>query len=164
MSEIKPVAWRYRDSELLSDWDWHFLELPPLLRYSEVQALYDQSAIDTLLKKIDRLEMIESSWMEFMDKTDCVQTASEPHELGKHRADVMKDRIDRLTADRDSAVADARQLRDFADIDKNFLIAAAKRARRCLAWACEQRPEFNAEYEALDAAIDAAMNEQKKGK
>lgn len=67
--------------------------------------------------------------------------------------------IDRLTAERDAAVADARQLRDFADIGKNRLIAAAKQARRCLAWACEQRPEFNAEYEALDAAIDAARAE-----
>lgn len=32
---------------------------------------------------------------------------------------------------------------------------AAIRARRCLAWACEQRPEFNPEYEALDAALQA---------
>lgn len=67
--------------------------------------------------------------------------------------------IDRLTAERDAAVADARQLRDFVDVEKNALIAAASRARRCLAWACEQRPEFNAEYEALDAAIDAARSE-----
>lgn len=71
----------------------------------------------------------------------------------------LKSRTEQAEAERDAAVADARQLRDFADIGKNRLIAAAKQARRCLAWACEQRPEFNAEYEALDTAIEAARLE-----
>ncbi len=43
--------------------------------------------------------------------------------------------IDRLTVERDAAVADARRLHDFVDVEKNALIAAASRARRCLAWA-----------------------------
>lgn len=64
----------------------------------------------------------------------------------------MRDReIDRLTAERDAAVAEVAKM--------EALVAAAKRARRCLAWACEQRPEFNAEYEAFNEAIDAARAE-----
>lgn len=35
---------------------------------------------------------------------------------------------------------------------------AAIRARRCLAWACQQRPEFNPEYEALNAALQATSH------
>ena len=36
------------------------------------------------------------------------------------------------------------------------LLDALKEARRCLAWACEQRPEFQAERNAVDAAIAKA--------
>lgn len=84
--------------------------------------------------------------------------------------------IDRLTAERDSAAGKWADLHDKAVLaeaerdeaqrklsvavaEGKGLVAAAMRARRCLAWACEQRPEFNAEYEALDAAIDAARAE-----
>jgi len=41
------------------------------------------------------------------------------------------------------------------------LFDALKQARRCLAWACEQRPEFQAEYNAVDAAIAKATGESK---
>ncbi|WP_293705505.1 hypothetical protein [Stenotrophomonas sp. UBA7606] len=61
------------------------------------------------------------------------------------------DAIDRLTAERDASVAEVAKMEE--------LVAAAKRARRCLAWACEQRPEFNAEYEAFNEAIDATRAE-----
>ncbi|MGR4895837.1 hypothetical protein ACIPR8_11205 [Stenotrophomonas sp. LARHCG68] len=78
--------------------------------------------------------------------------------------------IDRLTAERDavrSALGNDALNRFIEKHGKpvplvvalHELCAAAIRARRCLAWACEQRPEFNAEYEALDAAIDAAKTE-----
>ena len=96
-NEIKPVAWVDLDVWIATNdaGDSFFTDYQD----EDTVAVYDQSAIDRLLEKIDRLEMIESSWLEFMGKTDWVQTASEPHELGKHRADVLKDRIDRLTAE-----------------------------------------------------------------
>lgn len=40
------------------------------------------------------------------------------------------------------------------------LLDALKRARPCLAWASEQRPDFAAEYAAADAAIAAATSPQ----
>lgn len=50
--------------------------------------------------------------------------------------------------------------------DHARLIAAAPelletliRARRCLAWACEQRPEFESEYDLANSAIAKATGE-----
>ncbi len=51
------------------------------------------------------------------------------------------------------------QLQDSPKGGSDALREAAIRARRCLAWACEQRPEFNAEYQALDAALLATSTE-----
>lgn len=117
-NEIKPIAWMLECQNMGNGTGWKLSWTRSgagvclrLNGEAHEVALYDQSAIDRLLEKIDRLEMIESSWLEFMGKTDWVQTASEPHELGKHRADVLKDRIDRLTAERDAAVADAERYR-----------------------------------------------------
>lgn len=106
MSEIEHIVTAtWKDGRLS-----HVLDCSP--KPDGQHQLYDQSAIDHLLEKIDRLEMIESSWLQFMDKTSWVQAASEPHELGKHRADVLKDRIDRLTAELDAAIAERDSVRN----------------------------------------------------
>lgn len=76
---------------------------------------------DDAVELIERLEMIESSWLEFMNKTEWVQTESHVSELGKHRADVLKGRIDRLTEERD----DYAKAVDFLELEMaKFQIAS----------------------------------------
>lgn len=38
-AKAKVVAWRYRDAEMAERDQWHYLDLPPLNEYAEVQAL-----------------------------------------------------------------------------------------------------------------------------
>lgn len=47
----------------------------------------------------DRLQQFEAAYNEWHDKTEWVQKTAEAHELGKHRADVLKDRVDQLQAE-----------------------------------------------------------------
>jgi len=46
--------------------------------------------------ELRRLHNYESACEIWSEKTNWVQDSSQSHELGKHRADVLKDRIDRL--------------------------------------------------------------------
>jgi hypothetical protein len=46
--------------------------------------------------ELRRLHDYESAYEIWSEKTNWVQDSSQAHELGKHRADVLKDRIDRL--------------------------------------------------------------------
>lgn len=108
--DIKPVAWIEPGGDAPPHVQW--VDGATSVYDREGAKLYDQSAIDRLLEKIDRLEMIEGSWLEFMEKTEWVQKSSEPGELGFHRADVLKRRIDRLTEERDAAVAEINFLRN----------------------------------------------------
>lgn len=75
-----------------------------------IQQLRNDGYFDAV-ELIERLQMIESSWLEFMQKTEWVQTASAPHEIGKHRADVLRLRIEDLTAKLDAALAAADDAR-----------------------------------------------------
>jgi hypothetical protein len=45
------------------------------------------------LRRLDRHELANNVWHE---KTEWVQDTAQPHELGMHRADVLRQRIDRL--------------------------------------------------------------------
>jgi hypothetical protein len=47
------------------------------------------------LRRLDQHELANNVWHE---KTEWVQNTAQPHELGMHRADVMRQRIERLTA------------------------------------------------------------------
>ncbi len=51
----------------------------------------------------DRLQQFEAAYNEWHDKTEWVQETANAHELGKHRADVLKDRIDQLRAEVEAA-------------------------------------------------------------
>lgn len=53
MSEIKPVAWRYRWRPTMG---WAYLE-EPIAHVPRPHPLYDQSAIDTLQARIRSLEV-----------------------------------------------------------------------------------------------------------
>jgi hypothetical protein len=47
--------------------------------------------------ELRRLQKFEAPLMEWLDKTEWVQATSQAGELGMHRADVLKQRINRLT-------------------------------------------------------------------
>lgn len=55
-----------------------------------------RSQLRELKAKNEQLESFKTSYMEWSDKTDWVQATAHFSELGKHRADVIKDRFDHL--------------------------------------------------------------------
>jgi hypothetical protein len=59
-------------------------------RYCEV--MYE--AADEL-RRLDKQELASNIWLE---KTEWVQETAQPQELGMHRADVLRQRIERLSA------------------------------------------------------------------
>ncbi|WP_324730999.1 hypothetical protein [Pseudomonas paeninsulae] len=67
-----------------------------------------------LIAENERLGRFENAYTEWSDKTEWVQASAEPRDLGKHRADVLKARIDQLRAQRDllleAAVLDAESI------------------------------------------------------
>ncbi len=56
---------------------------------------------DPLASALRRLHQADLSNQEWLDKTDWVQATIQPSELGQHRADVIKHRLDLVTAQRD---------------------------------------------------------------
>jgi len=50
----------------------------------------------TLNEVADHIEMLEKAIAEWLDKTEWVQKSSDWQELGMHRADVLKRRIEQL--------------------------------------------------------------------
>ena len=67
-------------------------------------------------QEIERLRQWETCGREWLDKTDWVQQRMNSGDLpstalGKHRADVMREEIERLTAEREGLCADSWQLR-----------------------------------------------------
>jgi hypothetical protein len=49
--------------------------------------------------ELRRLAQVETAWREWLDKTEWVQTSSNAGELGMHRADVLRQRIENLEAE-----------------------------------------------------------------
>lgn len=54
------------------------------------------SQVDFLNSEIKRLHQFELAFTKYLEKTEWVQETAKPHELGMDRADVLKQRIDRL--------------------------------------------------------------------
>lgn len=52
-----------------------------------------------LIAEIERLQSFKTAYMEWSDKTDWVQESAHWSELGRHRADVIKDRFQALKTD-----------------------------------------------------------------
>jgi len=62
-----------------------------------------------LLAENDRLGQIEYAFSEWIEKTDWVQSTVQASELGRHRADVLRTRIDQFKAENEAlrkAIAD----------------------------------------------------------
>lgn len=58
-----------------------------------------------------RAERFKAAYMEWQDKTEWVQKTAKPSELGKHRADVMRERIAKAEAERDQLRAELEAIR-----------------------------------------------------
>jgi CRISPR/Cas system-associated endoribonuclease Cas2 len=64
-----------------------------------------------LIAENERLKHFESAFCEWIDKTDWVQKSCHWSDLGMHRADVLRKRIDQLTAENEAlrkALTDVR--------------------------------------------------------
>lgn len=59
----------------------------------------------------DSLLQFKAAHLEWHEKTEWVQETAQVHELGKHRADVLKDRIDQLRAEVEMMREDAERWR-----------------------------------------------------
>lgn len=83
-----------------------------LMERPEGQRLYGLNYRDLIAER-DRLraelERNKAAFNEWLAKTKWVQETAEPTELGLHRADVLRRRIDRLRAERDAAVEAERE-------------------------------------------------------
>lgn len=70
---------------------------PEALRLAELLELGPRRAgYSTIATELRRLHMHELANIEWMEKTHWVRIGAQPGELGMHRADVIKQRFDRL--------------------------------------------------------------------
>jgi hypothetical protein len=67
-----------------------------------------------LLAENNRLGQIEYAFSEWIEKTDWVQSTVQASELGRHRADVLRTRIDQFKAENEALRKDAERWRFFS--------------------------------------------------
>lgn len=96
-----------------NDWDASFI------------AAANPAAVLELIAEIERLRQFEAAYKEYSDKTNWVQESAHWSELGMHRADVLRGRIDQLKTENESlraqlavpsdVLADCEELRKDAE-------------------------------------------------
>ena len=84
MNEVKRYA-------IISD-DWDYVESPS-------GGFVDHDDYAALEAECERLRQFEIAYNDWQAKTDWVQESAKPHELGRHRADVLRARIEALAAE-----------------------------------------------------------------
>lgn len=77
---------------------------------------YENLGRSRLIAEIERLQSFKTAYMEWSEKTDWVQDSVEACELGKHRADAIRIRFDKLKAENESLRKDAAR---FAYIEQD---------------------------------------------
>lgn len=107
-------------------------------------AAANPAAVLGLIADNERLEPYKTAYMEWSDKTDWVQETAEVRELGKHRADVIRDRFDALKAECEGLRKDAERYRWLRD----------------LAQSQELRYPLMGKPAWIDENIDAAMSKE----
>lgn len=60
--------------------------------------------------ELRRLHQVDLACQEWLDKTEWVQASSQASELGQHRADVIKQRLDLVTGQRDELLVALRSV------------------------------------------------------
>jgi hypothetical protein len=80
-----------------------------------------------LIAEIERLQGFEAAYKEFSDKTDWVQETAHWSELGMHRADVLRKRVDQLKAEnealRDAAAVAAMRIKELDLLFGRYILA-----------------------------------------
>ena len=129
---------------------------------------YEQVATDAAaeLRRLHRFELACNLWHE---KTDWVQETIQPRELGMHRADVLKQRIERLQTENESL---KRALAASCDEERDQLWEASpgggcSRARSAEAQSNELRKALNnievSTHDAMTAALARAAIAKSEG-
>lgn len=159
LTEAQFVRWQGREIDRLTAENRHLRQTAT----GSVSAALHDAALAELRGEIERLRQWETCGQEWLGKTDWVQervnAGSWPiSALGKHRADVMRDEIERLTAERDEL---RRQLAE-AEMDAEryrWLRNEANTARKCDPMVCIYPLDEQdlIDGDRLDVAIDAAM-------
>ena len=82
-------------------------KLPPALKAAaRIKAgVYTYEVLETAAAELARLHPFEAAHQAWSDKTDWLQDGATPAELGVHRADVLRARIEQLEKERDAALA-----------------------------------------------------------
>lgn len=109
------------------------------------------AALSAVTAERDRLQQFEAAYNEWHDKTEWVQKTAEAHELGKHRADVLKDRVDKIQAEAEALRKDAERYRWLRD--------QAPKARG--EWEIDGQRYgmmLGADQDDVDEAVDALMS------
>lgn len=97
-----------------------------------------------LLAENNRLGQIEYAFSEWIEKTDWVQSTVQASELGRHRADVLRTRIDQFKAENEALRKDAERYEWLRD-------------KQTFIWLIQDWFPSDAEFTDVDAEIDAAM-------
>lgn len=75
----------------------------PTFGYAKAMSqLHEKASPESILALIaesEQLREFEAAWGEWQAKTEWIQQTAEPAELGMHRADVLRGRIDQLRAE-----------------------------------------------------------------
>jgi CRISPR/Cas system-associated endoribonuclease Cas2 len=108
--------------------------------------------IQKLKAEIERLQHFEAAYKEFSDKTDWVQESAHWSELGMHRADVLRKRVDQLKTDNTDLHATLHAAK--GEIERlNALLAGMAEleayATTPLRDRCAERKQLKAENEVL---------------
>ena len=88
---------------------------PEALRLADRIDLKDYYEFDASLHcqkaaaELRRLHIVEKEFQQWITKTEWVQKSSQSHDLGIHRADVMKQRLDRLSDENEALRAALEQ-------------------------------------------------------
>lgn len=150
MTSPKIEAVVYRETiklgdDVFADFETRLWELPPHYPMPKSEPdiqrepLYSQQTVDALLAEVERYKV---AWQEFNDRTEWVQQTAQPRELGKHRADVLRERIERAEAQAEANRRDAERYR---------FLRALPECCRDTDWL------WNDQGDALDEQVDAAI-------
>lgn len=85
---------------------------------------FGQALTDEVIEQAARGPQTDAALREWLEKTEWVQKIAQPHELGKHRADVLSGRIERLIDDLAAAKREVESLRRACDVFRAQLEAA----------------------------------------
>ena len=96
-SKLKQLAEGCRDEVIRSHGWAGMIEDAGLLSRDELFLKEcSPEAVIALIDEIQRLKSVEHAFTEWIEKTEWVQATVQPTELGRHRADVLRARIDNL--------------------------------------------------------------------